>query len=70
MERRSFSCFGQVATRQTVYFKRTKKARVSRSQTVICPYLRWPGRSRNKAVDIEHWAVDIEHCAVEIEQLT
>ena len=29
--------------------------------------LRWPGRSRNKAVDIEHCAVDIEHCAVDIE---
>ena len=29
--------------------------------------VRWPGRSRNKAVDIEHCAVDIEHCAVDIE---
>ena len=41
--------------------------------------VRWPGRSRNKAVDIEHCAVDIviehcavdiEHCALDIEQLT
>ena len=29
--------------------------------------VRWPGRSRNKAIDIEHCAVDIEHCAVDIE---
>ena len=39
------------------------------SSTSSCWYrfLRWPGRSRNKAVDIEHCAVDIEHCAVDIE---
>ena len=36
----------------------------------LVPVVRWPGRSRNKADDIEHCAVDIEHCAIDIEQLT
>ena len=45
--------------------------RVDRTPTALSPTmmgnLRWPGRSRNKAVDIVHCAVDIEHCAVDIE---
>ena len=39
----------------------------SKDECAYCVYIRWPGRSRNKAVDIEHCAVDIEHCAVDIE---
>ena len=37
------------------------------ASNILYLVLRWPGRSQNKAVDIEHCAVDIKHCAVDIE---